>query len=41
MGWLLQVTGNYHAGLLMCAGVPLVAALSMAVLARYCRTPSR
>ena len=40
MGWLLQTTGDYHAGLLMCAAVPMVAALSMAVLARYCRTPS-
>jgi len=41
MGWLLQVTGNYRAGLWMCVSVPLVAALSMGVLARYCRTPSR
>jgi ACS family tartrate transporter-like MFS transporter len=32
MGHLLQITGNYHAGLLMCAGVPLVAAASMALL---------
>ena len=40
MGWLLQTTGDYLAGLLMCAAVPMVAALSMAVLARYCRTPS-
>jgi ACS family tartrate transporter-like MFS transporter len=40
MGWLLQATGNYRAGLWMCVCVPLVAALSMAVLARYCRTPS-
>ncbi|HEX4272359.1 MAG TPA: MFS transporter, partial [Rhizomicrobium sp.] len=39
MGWLLQVTGNYRAGLWMCVGVPLVAALSMALIARYCRTP--
>jgi ACS family tartrate transporter-like MFS transporter len=40
MGWLLQVTGNYRAGLWMCVGVPLVAALSMALIARYCRTPT-
>jgi ACS family tartrate transporter-like MFS transporter len=40
MGWLLQATGNYRAGLWMCVGVPLVAALSMALLARYCRTPA-
>ncbi len=33
MGWLLQTTGNYRAGMLMCAGVPLVAAISMALLA--------
>jgi ACS family tartrate transporter-like MFS transporter len=40
MGWLLQTTGNYRTGLWVCVGVPLVAAASMAVLAKYCRTPS-
>jgi ACS family tartrate transporter-like MFS transporter len=34
MGWLLQVTGSYQAGLLMCTGVPLMAAISMALLSR-------
>jgi len=33
MGWLLQITGNYRAGLWMCVGVPLVAAISMQLLA--------
>jgi nitrate/nitrite transporter NarK len=33
MGWLLKVTGNYKAGLWMCVGVPLVAAISMQLLA--------
>jgi ACS family tartrate transporter-like MFS transporter len=40
MGWLLQTTGNYRTGLWVCVGVPLVAAASMAVLAKYCRAPS-
>jgi len=39
MGWLLQTTGSYQAGLWMCVGVPAVAAVSMAALAKYCRTP--
>ena len=33
MGWLLRLTGNYKAGLWMCVGVPLVAAISMQLLA--------
>jgi len=33
MGWLLQITGSYRAGLWMCVGVPLVAAISMQLLA--------
>jgi len=33
MGWLLKLTGNYKAGLWMCVGVPLVAAVSMKLLA--------
>jgi nitrate/nitrite transporter NarK len=33
MGWLLQNTGSYRAGLWMCMGVPVVAALSMQLLA--------
>ncbi len=41
MGLLRQVTGDYRAGLWMCVAVPLVAALSMALLARYCRTPPK
>jgi MFS transporter, ACS family, tartrate transporter len=40
MGWLLQTSGSYTIGMWMCTGVALVAALSMAVLAGYCRTPS-
>jgi ACS family tartrate transporter-like MFS transporter len=32
MGWLLQVTGNYRTGMLMCTAVPLVAAISMQIL---------
>jgi ACS family tartrate transporter-like MFS transporter len=39
MGWLLQTTGSYTIGMYMCTGVALAAALSMAVLARHCRTP--
>ncbi|HEY0265932.1 MAG TPA: MFS transporter [Rhizomicrobium sp.] len=39
MGWLRQLTGDYKAGLWMCVAVPLVAAVSMQLLARYCRTP--
>jgi ACS family tartrate transporter-like MFS transporter len=38
MGWLLQTTGSYTIGMWMCTGVALSAALSMAVLARYCRS---
>jgi ACS family tartrate transporter-like MFS transporter len=41
MGWLLQTTGSYTIGMWMCTGVALVAALSMAVLAGHCRTPSK
>jgi ACS family tartrate transporter-like MFS transporter len=37
MGWLLQTTGNYRAGLWMCVGVPLVAAISMQLLAGSCQ----
>jgi ACS family tartrate transporter-like MFS transporter len=36
MGSLLQTTGSYTLGMWMCAGVVLVGALSMAVLARFC-----
>ena len=32
MGWLLQKTGSYQSGLLVCAGVALVAAASMALV---------
>ena len=39
MGWLLQTTGSYTIGMYMCTGVALAAALSMAMLARSCRTP--
>jgi MFS transporter, ACS family, tartrate transporter len=38
MGWLLQTTGSYTTGMIMCMGVALAAALSMAVLAKHCRT---
>ena len=38
MGWLLQTTGSYTIGMIMCMGVALAAALSMAVLAKHCRT---
>ena len=38
MGWLLQTTHSYTAGMWMCTGVALTAALSMAALARYCRS---
>jgi ACS family tartrate transporter-like MFS transporter len=38
MGWLLQTTGSYTIGMYMCTGVALAAALSMAALARFCRT---
>ena len=38
-GWLLQTTGSYTSGMWMCTGVALVAALSMAALAEYCRSP--
>jgi ACS family tartrate transporter-like MFS transporter len=43
MGWLLQTTGSYRAGLWMCVGVPLVAAISMQLLASSCqpKTESR
>jgi ACS family tartrate transporter-like MFS transporter len=37
MGWLLQTTGSYRAGLWMCVCVPLVAAISMALLASSCQ----
>ncbi|HET7086388.1 MAG TPA: MFS transporter [Rhizomicrobium sp.] len=33
MGWLLKLTGDYKAGLWMCMAVPLVAAISMQLLA--------
>ncbi len=39
MGNLLQSTGSYTLGMWMCTGVALAAAASMAVLARFCRTP--
>ncbi|MFO1249229.1 MAG: MFS transporter [Alphaproteobacteria bacterium] len=39
MGNLLQTTGSYTIGMWMCTAVALVSALSMAALARYCRTP--
>ncbi|MBW8708182.1 MAG: MFS transporter [Alphaproteobacteria bacterium] len=39
MGNLLQSTGSYTLGMWMCTGVALAAALSMAVLARFCRAP--
>src|SRR5882724_692468 len=32
MGWLLQITGSYKAGMAMCTAVPLMAALSMQLL---------
>jgi ACS family tartrate transporter-like MFS transporter len=38
MGWLLQTTGSYRAGLWMCVGVPLVAAISMQLLAKSCQS---
>jgi len=38
MGWLLQTTGSYRAGLWMCVGVPLVAAISMHLLAGACQS---
>ena len=41
MGWLLQTTGSYRIGMWMCTGVALVAALSMAALAKSCRAPSK
>jgi ACS family tartrate transporter-like MFS transporter len=34
MGKLLQMTGSYQAGLMMCTAVPLLAAFSMALLSR-------
>jgi len=39
MGWLKQTTGDYQTGLWVCVAVPMVAAISMAALSRYCRTP--
>ena len=33
MGWLLQITGSYRAGLWMCVVAPLIAAISMQMLA--------
>jgi len=41
MGWLLQTTGSYRAGLWMCVGVPLVAAISMQLLASSCQPTSQ
>ncbi len=41
MGWLLQTTGSYRAGLWMCVGVPLVAAISMQLLASSCQPKSQ
>jgi nitrate/nitrite transporter NarK len=38
MGWLLQTTGSYTLGMWMCAAVALAAGLSMAALARSCRS---
>jgi ACS family tartrate transporter-like MFS transporter len=34
MGYLLQLTGSYRVGMLMCTAVPLLAALSMALLSK-------
>jgi ACS family tartrate transporter-like MFS transporter len=34
MGWLRQVTGDYKAGLWACVAVPIIAALSMALLSK-------
>jgi ACS family tartrate transporter-like MFS transporter len=34
MGWMKEMTGNYKAGLWFCVAVPLLAALSMALLSR-------
>jgi ACS family tartrate transporter-like MFS transporter len=34
MGWLRAVTGSYQAGLWVCVGAPLIAAATMALLAR-------
>ena len=34
MGWLRQATGNYKAGLWACVAVPVIAALSMALLSK-------
>ena len=34
MGWLRQATGDYKAGLWACVVVPLIAALSMALLSK-------
>jgi ACS family tartrate transporter-like MFS transporter len=41
MGWLLQTTGSYRAGLWMCVGVPLVAAISMQLLASSCQPKTK
>lgn len=41
MGLLLKVTGNYKAGLWMCVIVPIVSALSMAVLSKSVTRASR
>jgi len=38
MGWLLQITGSYKMGMLMCTAVPLVAAISMQLLAKSCQS---
>ena len=38
MGWLLQITGSYKTGMLMCTAVPLVAAISMQLLAKSCQS---
>jgi MFS transporter, ACS family, tartrate transporter len=41
MGVLYAWTGNYKAGLWMCVGVPLVSALSMALLSKSVTRPAR
>ena len=43
MGWLRQVTGDYKAGLWACVAVPIIAALSMALLSKslVSKSPAR
>jgi ACS family tartrate transporter-like MFS transporter len=43
MGWLRQVTGDYKAGLWACVAVPIIAALSMALLSNslVSKSPAR